>query len=412
MAKRTDYADYDDGETFENVQSPLSDTGHHENYYGRHIRTSFCIVIQLTKHDVFYRAGSIFPRPTTAFYNLPPLCHPKGARYFDIFTLSLQLIDASSKKPKRTKHVKLEEKLGESKVLPFSLFFQPRQKVEELESVSKDKVVLSEKMKVEYQICVMEREWTSKLAESSFLMIYNQTDPRAYFKQEQPHVLAIQELKCAFNKIPKEANIPGYSAAWNSAEKEGYAGTGVFYKDNLAKFSKGIGIDLHDSEGRSNPASDVPNSGRGLVRLQYRDKSWDPDFKEYLKRLDAKKPVILCGDLNVSHQEIGNLPLSDVLDLANPESNRRTAGFTDEERAGFSELLADLDFVDTYRYLYPQRRAYTYWTYMSNARSRNVGWRLDYFLVSRRFLPSICDHEIRCGMPGSDHCPIVLYLDL
>lgn len=147
---------------------------------------------------------------------------------------------------------------------------------------------------------------------------------------------------------------------------------------------------------------DVPNSGQGLVRLSYRTKEWNKDMCEHIKNLDAKKPVILTGDLNVSHNEI---------DLANPEGNRKTAGFTNEERQGFSEMLKVCNLVDTYRHFYPDReRAYTYWSTRHNARKTNSGWRLDYFVVSERLLGNVVDQEIRCGILGSDHCPLVLYL--
>ncbi|XP_059497689.1 DNA-(apurinic or apyrimidinic site) endonuclease [Stegostoma tigrinum] len=168
-------------------------------------------------------------------------------------------------------------------------------------------------------------------------------------------------------------------------------------------------MEEHDNEGRVITAefdkyflvtAYVPNSGRGLVRLDYRQ-TWDKDFSSYLKGLDSKKPVILCGDLNVAHQEI---------DLKNPKTNKKTAGFTAQERDGFGQLLSQ-GFLDTYRHLRPDaRHAYTFWTYLGNCRARNVGWRLDYFVMSRSLLPSLCDSKIRSGALGSDHCPITLLM--
>lgn len=173
----------------------------------------------------------------------------------------------------------------------------------------------------------------------------------------------------------------------------------------------GLGIDKHDEEGRLITAEYdkfylvnvyVPNSGRGLVTLPKRLK-WNKDFHEYLSDLDKKKPVILTGDLNVSHLEI---------DLARPKNNTRSAGFTQEERDGFSELLSR-GFIDTFRELYPDKEdAYTYWTYMANARAKNVGWRLDYFVISERLRPNLCDNIIRSQVFGSDHCPIVLTMHM
>ncbi|GCC44674.1 hypothetical protein chiPu_0028581, partial [Chiloscyllium punctatum] len=170
-----------------------------------------------------------------------------------------------------------------------------------------------------------------------------------------------------------------------------------------------IRVEQHDTEGRVITAefdkyflvtAYVPNSGRGLVRLEYRQ-SWDADFRAYLQGLASRKPVILCGDLNVAHQEI---------DLRNPKTNKKTAGFTAQEREGFSQLLSQ-GFLDTYRYLRPDTpHAYTFWTYLGNCRARNVGWRLDYFVMSEALLPRLCDSKIRSGALGSDHCPITLLM--
>lgn len=170
-----------------------------------------------------------------------------------------------------------------------------------------------------------------------------------------------------------------------------------------------LGKEEHDKEGRVITAefpnyflvtAYVPNSGRGLVRLDYR-KTWDVDFRTYLSELDIQKPVMLCGDLNVAHQEI---------DLKNPKGNKKNAGFTAEEREGFTELL-NAGFVDSFRELYPeQNHAFTFWTYMMNARQKNVGWRLDYFVLSSSLLPGLCDSKIRNQVMGSDHCPITLHI--
>ncbi|KAF8561146.1 hypothetical protein P879_07483 [Paragonimus westermani] len=235
----------------------------------------------------------------------------------------------------------------------------------------------------------------------------------SYLTEELPDVLGIQETKCSIKKVPAEAKCSGYEAFWSSADKEGYAGTGLYSKLVPLNVTYGIGDSVHDTEGRVITAeyekfyyviAYVPNSGQGLKRLPYRHNQWDPDFISYLKKLDAIKPLIVGGDLNVAHQEI---------DLANPASNRKSAGFTDEERSDFTQLLAEVNLVDTYRTLYPSRdKAYTFWNYRQGARPKNTGWRLDYFLVSKRLMDHVCDHEIRCGILGSDHCPIVLYMNL
>ncbi|KAM3179293.1 hypothetical protein ACTXT7_000867 [Hymenolepis weldensis] len=216
-----------------------------------------------------------------------------------------------------------------------------------------------------------------------------------YLENEVPDVLCLQEIKCAKKDIPPIANVENYISHWYSANKPGYAGTALYSKTKPLNIVYGLGASKHDNE-------DVPNSGQGLVRLSYRTKEWNKDMCEYIKKLDVKKPVILTGDLNVSHNEI---------DLANPEGNRRTAGFTEEERQGFSEMLKECKMIDTYRYFYPDReRAYTYWSARHNARKTNAGWRLDYFVVSERLISNVVDQEIRCGVLGSDHCPLVLYL--
>lgn len=234
----------------------------------------------------------------------------------------------------------------------------------------------------------------------------------SYLHHEKPDVMCIQETKCSDDKLPEEVKeIEGYHAYWLSGDKEGYSGVGLISKEEPIEIKYGIDVSEHDNEGRVITAefekfylvtSYVPNAGRGLVRLDYRMK-WDKDFLTYLKKLDSVKPVILCGDLNVAHEEI---------DLANPKTNKRNAGFTKEEREGFSTLLNE-GFIDTFRHLYPDvTGAYTFWTYMMNARAKNVGWRLDYFVISERFSEHLCDNVIRKDVFGSDHCPVTLFLSL
>ncbi|CAH8873907.1 unnamed protein product [Trichobilharzia szidati] len=234
-----------------------------------------------------------------------------------------------------------------------------------------------------------------------------------YLTKENADICCIQETKCPLDKIPGEAKLPHYQSFWSSAEKAGYAGTALFSKTPPLKVSFGIGKKMHDEEGRVITAeyekfylitAYVPNSGQGLVRLSYREKEWDPDFLEYLRKLDSVKPIIVCGDLNVAHEEI---------DLARPDSNHKTAGFTDQERQGFTKLLSSANLIDTYRHFYPDRReAYSFWSYRAGARPVNNGWRLDYFLVSQRILSNVSDQELRCAVTGSDHCPVVLYLQI
>ncbi|MBS7262526.1 MAG: exodeoxyribonuclease III [Eubacteriales bacterium] len=222
-------------------------------------------------------------------------------------------------------------------------------------------------------------------------------------------VFSIQETKMQ----PDQADVrfPGYDVFWNSAVKKGYSGTAVFTRVSPLAATTGIGIEEHDQEGRvitlEFPAFYLvncytPNSQRELTRLDYRG-IWERDFADYLSALDARKPVVLCGDLNVAHQEI---------DLKNPSSNHHNAGFTDTERALFTRLLAR-GFVDSFRYLYPDKRdAYSWWSYMFNARANNAGWRIDYFLVSERVAGYIRDAKIHSAILGSDHCPVELDIDL
>ncbi|CAD7012758.1 unnamed protein product [Ceratitis capitata] len=236
-------------------------------------------------------------------------------------------------------------------------------------------------------------------------------DGLRFLKYELPDIFCLQEIKCTTDQMPDEvARIPGYHPYW-LCMPGGYAGVAIYSKIMPINVEYGIGNEEFDAVGRMITAEYekfflinvyVPNSGRKLVNLEARMR-WEKLFQEYAKRLDAKKPLVICGDMNVSHQAI---------DLANPKSNTRSAGFTQEERDKMTELLA-LGFVDTFRHLYPDRTAaYTYWTYMSNARSRNVGWRLDYYIVSQRFTKRVVDNCIRSQVMGSDHCPITLFLKM
>lgn len=234
----------------------------------------------------------------------------------------------------------------------------------------------------------------------------------AFIAQDDADIYAFQETKCANSKIPSDIKeIPGYSCYWNGAD-DGHSGVVCFTKKKPVKVTNGIGIEIYDKEARVITLEYenyfvvnvyVPNSGRGLVRLDFRMK-WDSDFQNYLKNLDSQKPVIICGDLNVSHHEI---------DLANPKTNLKTAGFTIGERNNFTKLLENLDLLDVFRFLNPDKAdCYTFWTYMRNAREKNVGWRLDYFLVSKRWTKKVCDCIIRSDVYGSDHCPVSLYLSI
>ncbi|XP_011187958.3 recombination repair protein 1 [Zeugodacus cucurbitae] len=236
-------------------------------------------------------------------------------------------------------------------------------------------------------------------------------DGLRYLEYELPDIFCLQEIKCTIDQLPEEvARIPGYHPYW-LCMPGGYAGVAIYSKIMPINVVYGIDNEEFDGAGRMITAEYekfflinvyVPNSGRKLVNLEARMR-WEKLFQEYVKRLDAIKPVVICGDMNVSHQAI---------DLANPKTNTRSAGFTQEERDKMTELLS-LGFVDTFRHLYPERiGAYTYWTYMANARSRNVGWRLDYYIVSERFTKRVVDNCIRAQVLGSDHCPITLFLKI
>ncbi len=226
-----------------------------------------------------------------------------------------------------------------------------------------------------------------------------------FFTASGADVFCIQETKLQEGQI--EFAPEGYHCYWNYDEKKGYSGTAVFTKTKPLSVTYGMGIEEHDREGRMITLEFedhylicvyVPNSQRELTRLEYR-MEWEDSFRDYVIRLDAKKPVIWCGDLNVAHEEI---------DLKNPKTNRHNAGFTDEERAKMTAIL-DSGFTDTFRYLYPDRRdAYSWWSYMGNARAKNVGWRIDYFCVSKRLNERIEDAFICPEIMGSDHCPVGL----
>ena len=229
------------------------------------------------------------------------------------------------------------------------------------------------------------------------------------FNELDADIFCLQETKLQPHQI--ELELPGYEQFWNSAVKKGYSGTAVFTRVKPISVTNGIGIEEHDQEGRVITAEYdnfylvccyTPNSQRELARLEYR-MSWEDAFRAYLLELDKKKPVILCGDLNVAHNEI---------DLKNPKTNRKNAGFSDEERAKMTELL-ESGFTDTFRYLYPDAvDEYSWWSYMGKARDRNVGWRIDYFITSKRLDDKIKAAKIHQQIFGSDHCPVELDIEL
>lgn len=266
-----------------------------------------------------------------------------------------------------------------------------------------------------------------------------------FLAEYAPDIICLQETK--MQREQADFVFPGYEEFWNSAEKKGYSGTAIFTKQNPLNVTYGLGIAEHDKEGRVITAEFAdfylvtvytPNSQRGLARLDYR-MQWEVVFREYLERLDAQKPVIVCGDLNrtptssqsetnasqtalQSHlQELrkkkpviicGDLNVAaSEIDLKNPKTNRKNAGFTDQERAKFQELL-QAGFVDTFRYLHPEEVKYSWWSYMFKAREKNAGWRIDYFLVSEDIKDKIKAAEIHTDVMGSDHCPVSLEIDL
>ncbi len=225
--------------------------------------------------------------------------------------------------------------------------------------------------------------------------------------QTDADIYCLQETKLQAGQA--EVDLPGYHMYWNYADKKGYSGTAVFTRQEPLSVTYGFGDDLHRHEGRVITAEYpdfylvccyTPNAQDGLKRIDYR-MQWEDDFRAYLLELDEKKPVVLCGDLNVAHQEI---------DLKNPGPNRGNAGFSDEERGKMTELLS-AGFVDTFRHLYPDRTgAYSWWSYRFNARKNNAGWRIDYFIVSRRLTDQVAAAEILSDVYGSDHCPVLLEL--
>ena len=222
------------------------------------------------------------------------------------------------------------------------------------------------------------------------------------FKALDADFFCLQETKMQAGQL--DISFPGYTSYWNYADKKGYSGTAIFTKHKPLDVTYGIGMDEHDHEGRviTLEMDDfhlvtvyTPNSQDGLRRLDYRMK-WEKDFQDYLHRLDRKKPVVVCGDMNVAHEEI---------DIKNPKTNRRNAGFTDEEREKMTQLL-DSGFIDTFRTLYPEQVTYSWWSYRFRARERNTGWRIDYFLISDRLRDRLEDAKIHTEIMGSDHCPV------
>ena len=231
---------------------------------------------------------------------------------------------------------------------------------------------------------------------------------RDIFNEFDADFFCLQETKLQEGQI--DLQFPGYESYWDYADKKGYSGTAIFTRHKPLSVSRGLGIDVHDHEGRAVTlefeqfylvTAYVPNSQDGLRRLDYR-MTWEDDFRAYLKALDERKPVVVCGDLNVAHQEI---------DLKNPKSNRRNAGFTDEEREKFS-LLLEAGFTDTFRYFYPDKEdIYSWWSYRFKAREKNAGWRIDYFLASNRLQPQLQSAAIHTEIFGSDHCPVEVNIE-
>ena len=226
------------------------------------------------------------------------------------------------------------------------------------------------------------------------------------FKDLDADFFCLQETKMQAGQL--DLSFPGYESYWNYADKKGYSGTAIYTKHKPLSVTYGIDIDEHDHEGRviTLEMEDfylvtvyTPNSQDGLRRLEYRMK-WEDDFQAYLHKLDEKKPVIVCGDMNVAHQEI---------DLKNPKTNHKNAGFTDEEREKMTQLLSN-GFIDTFRTLYPEQVTYSWWSYRFRAREKNTGWRIDYFLISERLKDRLEDAKIHTEVMGSDHCPVEIIL--
>lgn len=228
-----------------------------------------------------------------------------------------------------------------------------------------------------------------------------------FFDEVDADIFCLQETKCQVGQV--EIDLPGYHQYWNAAEKKGYSGTAIFTKEEPLNVTYGIGIEEHDNEGRviTLEFNDyyvitvyTPNSKSQLERLDYR-MTWEDDFRGYLKKLEDNKPVIVCGDLNVAHKEI---------DLKNPKANRKNAGFTDEERSKFTELL-NAGFIDTFRHFYKDLEGvYSWWSYRFNARKNNAGWRIDYFITSKVLEDRLVDAKIHTEVLGSDHCPVELQI--
>ena len=228
------------------------------------------------------------------------------------------------------------------------------------------------------------------------------------FESLNADFFCLQETKMQAGQL--ELQFPGYTSYWNYAEKKGYSGTAIYTRKEPLAVTYGIGIDEHDHEGRVITLEYdkfflvtvyTPNSQEELRRLDYR-MTWEDAFQAYLHQLDAKKPVIVCGDMNVAHQEI---------DLKNPKTNRRSAGFTDEERSKMTQFLSN-GFTDTFRTLHPEQITYSYWSYRFRAREKNAGWRIDYFLISDRLKPQLKGASIHTEIYGSDHCPVELDIDI
>ena len=227
------------------------------------------------------------------------------------------------------------------------------------------------------------------------------------FEQFDADFFCLQETKMQEGQL--NLQFLGYQSYWNYADKKGYSGTAIYTRHTPISVAYGIGIDEHDHEGRviTLEMADfylvccyTPNSQDGLKRLEYRMK-WEDDFRAYLMRLDAQKPVILCGDLNVAHEEI---------DLKNPKTNHQSAGFTDDERQKMTQLL-DSGFTDSFRFKYPEEVQYSWWSYRFQARSKNVGWRIDYFIISDRLQDRLQDAKIHTEVMGSDHCPVEITIN-
>ncbi|MBU8610593.1 exodeoxyribonuclease III [Bacillus subtilis] len=239
--------------------------------------------------------------------------------------------------------------------------------------------------------------------------VMRKMDFLSYLKEEDADIICLQETKIQDGQVDLQPE--GYHVYWNYAVKKGYSGTAVFSKQEPLQFIYGIGVEEHDQEGRVITLEFenvfvmtvyTPNSRRGLERIDYR-MQWEEALLSYILELDQKKPVILCGDLNVAHQEI---------DLKNPKANRNNAGFSDQERGAFTRFL-EAGFVDSFRHVYPDLEgAYSWWSYRAGARDRNIGWRIDYFVVSERLKEQIEDASISADVMGSDHCPVELIINI